>query len=333
MCTAMNLTNIHHYFGRNLDIEKSYNERIIITPRRFNLNLKSGTQIETQYAIIGIGCLKNDYPLYFDACNEKGLGIAGLRYTKAFYPEPDSDKTNIATFELIPYILGTCKNTYEAIDAIKTMCICNTAFDESLKPAPLHWFISDKNKSVTLECEKGGIRIYDNVLGVLTNMPDFKSHIYNLSNYRNLTSEACNNAFLPSVELKEYSYGTGAFGLPGDMSSMSRFVRAAYFKFNTQSIGREVSDDITRFFHILSGVSQFYGCTTTESNKKEFTLYSSCCDTETSTYYYTTYTNARISAVKLKAEDCNAESLKIIPLKFLQDIDEVDINSPIANYR
>ena len=63
------------------------------------------------YAIIGMAHVAGNYPLYYDAINEKGLGIAGLNFVgNATYKpvNPDSDKKQITQFELIPFILGTC---------------------------------------------------------------------------------------------------------------------------------------------------------------------------------------------------------------------------------
>ncbi len=56
-----------------------------------------------------------DYPLYYDAVNEKGLGIAGLNFVgNAHYNEkPVADKDNITQFELIPWILGKCATVKE----------------------------------------------------------------------------------------------------------------------------------------------------------------------------------------------------------------------------
>ena len=37
-------------------------------------------KLENHYAIIGMAHVSGDYPLYYDAMNEKGLGIAGLNF-------------------------------------------------------------------------------------------------------------------------------------------------------------------------------------------------------------------------------------------------------------
>ncbi len=62
---------------------------------------------DSHYAIIGMAHVAGDYPLYYDAINEKGLGMAGLNSVgNAVYAEPVSDKENVAQFEFIPWILA-----------------------------------------------------------------------------------------------------------------------------------------------------------------------------------------------------------------------------------
>ena len=78
MCTAISYKTSDHYFGRNLDWEFSFGEKITITPRNFKLRFKNQPDVKNHYAIIGMALTENNYPLYFDATNEHGLSIAGL---------------------------------------------------------------------------------------------------------------------------------------------------------------------------------------------------------------------------------------------------------------
>ena len=78
MCTCIDLKTKDYYFGRNLDLEYRFNEKVVITPRGYGFKLKNGDIINTKYAIIGMATVSDDYPLYAEASNEKGLSIAGL---------------------------------------------------------------------------------------------------------------------------------------------------------------------------------------------------------------------------------------------------------------
>ena len=114
----------------------------------------------------------------------------------------------------------------------------------------------------------------------------------------------------------------GAFGLPGDLSSASRFIRAAFVRNNSVSQNSE-SESIGQFFHILSSVEQQRGCSVM-NGKYEITLYSSCCNTDRGIYYYTTYENRQICAVHLYREDLSGDKLISYPLVENQQIRNIN---------
>jgi len=111
MCTAITYKSHYHYFGRNLDLEFSYGESVAITPRKFVFEFRNSKKIENHYAIIGMAITQNGFPLYFDATNEKGLSAAALNFPgNAIYHDISDNADNIASFELIPWVLCQCKN-------------------------------------------------------------------------------------------------------------------------------------------------------------------------------------------------------------------------------
>lgn len=309
MCTAATYKTKDFYFGRTLDYEISYGDRVVITPRNFVFDLKNGGRLKTHYAMIGMACVMNDYPLYYDAVNEKGLGIAGLNFVgNARYNKPVEGMDNIAQFELIPRILGECASVKEARRLLKNMNLIDTPFAENLPVAQLHWIIADKNECITLESVEDGLKIYDNPVGVLTNNPPFDCQMFNLNNYMQLSVENRSNTFSKDLALKQYSRGMGAIGLPGDLSSQSRFVRASFVKMNSVS-GNSENESVSQFFHILGSVDQQRGCCKLGEDKYEITLYTSCCNADKGIYYYTTYDNHRISAVDMHKENLDGEAL------------------------
>ena len=80
MCTAAVYQTKDHYFGRNLDLEYSYQESITIAPRNYPFSFRKLPEMKTHYAIIGMAYVLEGYPLYYDATNEKGLSMAGLNF-------------------------------------------------------------------------------------------------------------------------------------------------------------------------------------------------------------------------------------------------------------
>ncbi len=309
MCTAITYYTNNHYFGRNLDLEYSYKETVTITPRNYKFKFRKVKELDNHYAIIGMAYISNDYPLYYDAINEKGLGMAGLNFpNNANYKEEQENMNNIAPFEFIPYVLSQCSDIEEVKKLLKNTNIALINFSKQLPASPLHWIIADKESSITVESVKDGLKIYDNPVGVLTNNPTFDIQMFNLNNYMNLSTEQPINKFSKKLNLETYSRGMGGIGLPGDLSSASRFVKATFTKMNSIS-GNSESESISQFFHILESVYQQRGCVYMGDDKYEITIYSSCCNMDKGIYYYKTYENSQITAIDMYKENLEGNQL------------------------
>lgn len=303
MCTAATYKTKDFYFGRTLDYEFSYGDEITITPRNYIFEFRHMEKLSSHYAIIGMAHVAGDYPLYYDAVNEKGLGMAGLNFVgNAVYNEVENGKENVAQFEFIPWILSKCATVQEAKDLLKKINLVKTPFSEMLPCAQLHWIIADKEEAITVESMADGLHVWDNPAGVLTNNPPFDQQMFMLNNYMHLSPRQPENHFSESLGLKTYSRGMGALGLPGDLSSASRFARVAFVKDHSFS-GDSEEESVSQFFHILGSVDQQRGCCEVELGKYEITLYTSCCNCDKGIYYYTTYENHQISAVDMHHED------------------------------
>lgn len=310
MCTASNYITNDHYFGRNFDYEISYNERVTITPRNYKFKFRKIDDIDSHYAIIGIAAGIDSYPLYYDACNEKGLSIAGLNFPdNAFYREYEDGKINLTPFEFIPYLLGKAANLSEAEELLNDINLVNINFSDELPLSPLHWMISDDSGAIVVEPLNDGLKIYHNPIGVLTNNPPFDKQLFYLNNYISLSNKTPQNTFGGSIKLFDYSRGMGAIGLPGDLSSASRFAKVAFTRANSYSEFDETSS-VSQFFHILGSVEQQKGCTfIDEPNLYEYTIYTSCYNTNKGILYYKTYNNSQITSVDLNKENLNSNKL------------------------
>lgn len=308
MCTAINYRKKFNYFGRNLDYEHSFGEKITITPRNYEFNFRNYEKCESHYAIIGMAAVVDNYPLYFDATNEKGLSMAGLSFPHfAEYMAKQGDKVNVASFEFIPWILARCDSLSSAREELKNINITKESFNTELETTPLHWIIADKTGALTVEQTAKGLVVYENNAEVLTNSPDFGKQMFNLNNYLSLSAKEPVNSFANSLGLNAYSRGMGAIGLPGDFSSMSRFVKACFVKHNSVC-GDNETEAVNQFFHILYSVYQIRGCSFSEKGS-EITHYTSCCNTNKCIYYYTTYNNSSINAVDMYKENLNQSNL------------------------
>ncbi len=309
MCTAVTYKTKDFYFGRTLDYDFSYGDEVVIMPRNYSFPFRDMGVLETHYAMIGMALVKDDYPLYHEAVNEKGLGMAGLNFVdNAVFSDEMPGKDNVATFEFIPWILSECATVKEARKRMEKLNLTKESFSEKLPVAQLHWIIADRDEAITVEAVKEGIKIYDNPAGVLTNNPPFEEQMFMLNNYMHLSPKSPENLFSKELPLHVYSRGMGALGLPGDLSSPSRFVRTAFVKMNSVS-GDSEEESVSQFFHILGAVDQQRGCCDVGEGNYEITLYTCCCNADKGIYYYTTYDNHQITAVDMHKEDLDGSLL------------------------
>lgn len=318
MCTAATYKTKDFYMGRTLDYEFSYGEEITVTPRNYEFDFRHAGKINTHYALIGMAFVSEGYPLYYDAVNEKGLGMAGLNFVgNAVYadvlPEGETDREQVAQFEFIPWILTQCASVKEAREKLSKLRLTGTAFSKQLPTAQLHWMIADKDACIIVESMKDGLHVYDNPVGVLTNNPPFPSQMFALNNYAGVSRKQPEGTFADVLKLDAYSRGMGGMGIPGDLSSQSRFVKVAFTRLNSIS-GADEKESVSQFFHIMGSVDQQRGCCEVADGKYEITIYTSCCNAAKGIYYYTAYDNHQITAVDMHAEDLDAKQLIRYPL-------------------
>lgn len=325
MCTAITFKTKNYYFGRNLDLNYSLDNKVIITPRDYLFNLKQEGQFKNKYAIIGMAISIDNYPLYFDGMNEKGLCMAGLNFPKmAKFYEPKKGKINIAPFEFIPFVLGKYASLEELKKDLPSINLVDIQFNPKMANAPLHWIISDStDKSIVVETTNEGMKFYDNEFGVLTNNPPFDYHFYNMMNYMSLNPNEPKNNINNKLNFQILSEGMGSFGLPGGYSSVSRFVKATYNKWVSYSPENEI-ENVTQFFHLLGSVEMVKGSVISIEKTYEYTQYTCCMSFDELTYYYKTYNNSQISAVKMKKEMLNSKDLLIFNLINEQKINYIN---------
>jgi len=320
MCTCISMRTKDVYFGRTMDIDYSFGERVVVTPRGYGFRLKSGDSFESFYAFMGMAGVVDGYPLYAEAVNEKGLSAAGLNFPgNAYYEEPRPDRINLAPFELIPWALGNFSTVKELYKELVTVNLTNIPYSKEMPLSPLHWMISDGSQCLVVEQTQEGFHVYENPVGVLTNNPDFPFHQMHLNAYMNLSCQPAQNRFAQRLSLKAYGSGMGAMGLPGDSSPTSRFIRACFCAMNSRCGGDDDSS-ISQFFHILDDVSIVRGTSILDNDKCNMTTYSCCMNTSKGVYYYKTYNNNQLTAVRFTKENMNSDRLSIYELRDKQAV-------------
>lgn len=321
MCTSIAMNTCSFYFGRSMDIDRSFGENVVILPRNYPLHFRHAGTLKHHYAMIGMAALANDYPLYAEAANEKGLCIAGLNFPgNAYYHEDEvKERFNIPVFELIPWILGKCSCVDDAKKLLEKTVITAEPFSKEIQPAELHWHIADKNSSIVLEAMRDGMHIYDDPANVLTNNPPFYFHMENLSQYINLTVDLPESSLCRRTGIKPFGKGVGSFGLPGDFSPASRFVKTAYLLANSVC-GDSENESVSQFFHILDAAAVVNGSIEPDGGRQYFTTYSSCINAEKGIYYYKTYYNSQITAINMSNAEIDGEDLIKFPIITKQQI-------------
>lgn len=311
MCTSIIFSPKDHYFGRNFDYEISFGQQVTITPRNYNLKFRKMGEIKTHYAMVGIADVAKDYPLYFDAVNEEGLGMAGLAYAdNAYYPEEEAGKDNVSPFEFIPWILSQAKNISEAKKLLANINLVNINFAENMPLSPLHWLLADKSgQSIVVEPDKDGVHVYDNPAGVLTNDPAFPKQFFTLNNYQEVSPSVHKNTLAPGLKLDNYSRALASHTLPGGMDSSSRFVRATFAKFHAPTEAKTEEEAVRNYFHILHAVEQPKGLDEVAPSTYEYTIYTDCTNLEKGLFYYTTYNNKQIHQIDMNKENLDSSDL------------------------
>ncbi|NEG69153.1 choloylglycine hydrolase [Bifidobacterium choloepi] len=311
MCTGVRFTDAEGdmYFGRNLDWECSYGETMKVTPRNFDYQPEFNATFGKR-AVFGLAITAEDKPLYYDCANENGLAIAGLNFPGyAKYEDgPVDGKTNVAAYEFPLWVTRNFDSVDEVEAALDGVAIVAKPVNDKWPVALLHWIVADKTRSIVVEYMADGIHVYHNPIDAMTNQPTFAYHLENMKNYMNVTVDFPPTTDWDKYEMTAWGSGVSMHGLPGDYSSPSRLVRAAY----TNSHYPQTSDEahgVNRLFKTLQGSSMIYGGAKMENGNYEYTVYTSCFSTKTMTYYHTSYEDPTPKSWKLSDFDLDGTAL------------------------
>lgn len=312
MCTGVRFDdgNGGMFFGRNLDWSVGYGEKVVVVPRGYRhksafLGEMGGT------AVIGMGIVVENTPLYFDCANEHGLAVAGLNFPgyAAYEDSAVEGKTNVAAYEFPLWIALNFKTVDEVAEALKNVAIVAKPINDQYPVSELHWLIGDAKRSIVVEYTASGMEVFENDVDILTNQPGYAWHQENLRNYMNMAPEMPESVKWGKATMKPFGSGSLIRGLPGGFYSTDRFVRVAYLNTHYPVQPNEATN-VARLFHTLAGVAMIDGGAAMADGKFEKTIYTGGYSSATQTYYYNTYEDFEIKNVAMK--DYNLDSSELV---------------------
>ena len=312
MCSAVRFVDAEGnlYFGRNLDWECGYGEKIVYTPADYNYQPAFNAK-DRNHAVIGVGIVVDDTPLYFDCANDAGLAVAGLNFPGyAQYAEDSVNfTTNVAAYEFPLWVARSFTSVDDVAEALKNVTIVGKPINDRYPVSMLHWIVADATRSIVVEYMASGMHVYDDDVDVMTNQPEFPVHRQNLINYINCTPMMVKPVRWGGAELKPWGAGLSAHGLPGDPNSMSRFVRIAYANAHYPDKQGE-KDNVTRLFKTLSSAAMVEGMSAMADGQYEKTMFTSGYSARTKTYYMATYDDPTIVATPVSDFDATSNKLQ-----------------------
>ncbi|MGV8905110.1 MAG: linear amide C-N hydrolase [Acetobacterium sp.] len=314
MCTSITLTTADrlNLLARTMDFAFILEPELIFIPRKYPLVFEmAGPEPSAKYALMGIGQQQETFT-FTDGVNEAGLACATLyfpgyaQYSKAII----SDKTNLASYEVVGWLLANFSTIDEVKESISQLNIVNTPAKLFGIVTPLHWIVTDKSgNTIVIEPMMSGLVIHDNPLGVMSNSPDFDWHLTNIRNYIGINPFKIEPLKLDGLTFAPFGNGARTIGLPGDYTPPSRFIRALFGKEAINELANE-DEGIKAAFHILASVDIPKGSVVTDGGV-DYTQYTACMVCNTGTYYVKTYDNNQIIRACLFDEDLDASEPKI----------------------
>lgn len=336
MCTGITLaTKNRDVFvrARTMEFGVSPHSKIIFIPRGHQrqgttgLLKHTGKQWTSKYASVGASAF--GLPIIVDGVNEKGLSI-GLFYFSgkdgAEYMDAEGDgqqPNTMAPWQLGSFILETCASLDEVKTEVAKIVVPHIELVPGFAP-PVHFIVTnDKGESIVIEYFDKKLHFFDAPLGVLTNTPSYDWHTKNLANYISLSLRSVNPSPFKNIATGEdydpgtFGQGTGLFGIPGDITPPSRFVRAVaatqalyvgdHMEKYVPHTGKEA---VLHAFHILNSFDIPTGSARSAEkhllkkpvklSESDYTVWTSAVDLTERKYYFRTYEDSRIRVIDLK---------------------------------
>jgi choloylglycine hydrolase len=295
--------------ARTLEFGADLQSKVAVFPAGTSIagvlpNNATGATFKTKYGIVGANAF--GLPMVVDGMNDQGLYVGEFFFPgSAGYADvtPENASRAMAGYQYAMWILGNFTTVAEVKAAYDRVVLAPTVVPQLGMAPPVHFRIVDKTgAAVVVEPISGKRVIYDDPFGILTNSPTFDWHMTNLNNYAGLS--AANRAPLNvgGVTLAGFGQGSGFYGLPGDFTPPSRFVRAVAFQAAAVKPAT-ASDAVQQVFHILNNFDIPVGAVRDVVQGKaidEWTLWTSAEDLSNMQFYFRTFNDQSLRSVDVR---------------------------------
>lgn len=303
MCTSVSVISEDgtHVMGRTMDWYDLYVKPMYV-PRRYQWKSAfDNKKYINKYAIVGGGFQDNNYIDLSDGVNECGLMAQKLTFSNGaqLVDDKHDDKIQLEAYEFVTYILGNFSSVTEVEENIEKIELMSNVINNTKHGgSELHFSLSDESgRNIVVEPSQHPMRIIDNPLGVVTNMPKFERQLAKLENYMEFTDEFKEN----SIKYGKFHVTTGKLGgkktPPGSYSPSQRFIRASYLK-ELVDMPKTRDEAVSLAFGILDTVS----IPKSKAHRPTYTVYRAVAVSEDRTYYYQANGQATVSGIKLDEE-------------------------------
>jgi choloylglycine hydrolase len=336
-CTGVRVTTkdgstVH---GRTLEFGIEVSTSLVAIPRNYQFIGKTdkgdGMKYVSKYAMTGI--ITFSEMIVADGMNDAGLACGAFYFpTFAEYTPLTSENQSkaLSPVDFNNWVLAQFATVDEVRKAIenKEVVIVPTVLEGWGPTAPpFHYVVYDKSgKSIAIEPVGGELVVYDNPVGVMTNSPGFDWHMTNLRNYVNLKPENTNSMTIEGETFKQLGQGTGMYGIPGDFTPASRFVRATAFSVTSLPV-ETTFEGITQVFHILNNFDIPKGFSREVVDGviyADYTQLTCARDPQTLKYYYKTYNDQTIKEFDLKSFNADSKDILVLNTESEQMVENVN---------
>lgn len=262
------------------------------------------TDYQTKHSFIGISI--KGVNMVVDGVNDAGLcgGSFYFGNINRYVPQTEIEaagKTALAGEEFVTWALANCRDVEEVREKVLREVAISSDGGVLGRSLPQHYVFQDlSGKSLVVEPSiPGSFEIYDNPVGTFTNSPKFDWHVTNLENYVGLSDQVHQGRKIGAADIFSSGKGNGLFGIPGDFTPQSRFVRATFLKHFADQVEDEKAVEL--IFHVLDSFDIPKGVVVTgENHKVQFTQYTSAYDLTNKAMYVHVYDNRQIQMLSLE---------------------------------